>query len=334
LGENFTLFRGESGTTHLVGQRCAHRGLALSAGSVEGDCIRCFYHGWKYDQTGQCVEQPAEKKGFSEKVKIAGYPVQEYLGLIFAYFGEGEPPRFPTFEAFEGEGFFDSRATWRDWPFFYQLENSVDEVHFNFVHRRSAFTDAGLNDEIPEILCEETDYGIARIGRRRNQERRSHIIMPNCMFTMVFDHLKGWCEHIAWRVPVDEATHISFIVDFVHKCGEDAESYRRQREAQKAKLKSLEPVGEVARRILDGEILLEELSDRPDLLAIQDAVAMIGQGEERDRREDLLGTSDRQVALLRHIWQREMSAIEKSQPTKSWRIPSDLQVTKGVEQLN
>src|SRR4051812_30235586 len=55
LGEDFTLYRGEAGAPHVVAYRCAHRGTQLSAGWVEGDQIRCFYHGWKYDHTGQCV---------------------------------------------------------------------------------------------------------------------------------------------------------------------------------------------------------------------------------------------------------------------------------------
>src|ERR1043166_4817477 len=61
MGEDFTLYRGEGGSPHVVAFRCAHRGTQLSAGSVEGDCLRCVYHGWKYDGSGQCVEQPAER---------------------------------------------------------------------------------------------------------------------------------------------------------------------------------------------------------------------------------------------------------------------------------
>ena len=56
LSEDFTVYRGESGKAHVVAFRCAHRGTQLSAGWVEDDCIRCFYHGWKYDPSGQCVE--------------------------------------------------------------------------------------------------------------------------------------------------------------------------------------------------------------------------------------------------------------------------------------
>src|SRR5262249_39926261 len=49
MGEDFTIYRGETGTPHVVGPRCAHRRPQLSVGWVEGDCIRCFYHGWKCD---------------------------------------------------------------------------------------------------------------------------------------------------------------------------------------------------------------------------------------------------------------------------------------------
>src|SRR6266542_3694406 len=75
LREDYTLYRGEEGQVHLVDFRCAHRGTQLSTGWVEGDCIRCFYHGWKYDGAGQCVEQPAEDAGFASKVRIRSYPV-------------------------------------------------------------------------------------------------------------------------------------------------------------------------------------------------------------------------------------------------------------------
>ena len=56
MGEDFTLYRGASGAAYVVDFRCAHRGTQLSVGWVEQDCIRCFYHGWKYDGGGQCVE--------------------------------------------------------------------------------------------------------------------------------------------------------------------------------------------------------------------------------------------------------------------------------------
>src|SRR6266540_3314547 len=52
MSEDLTLYRGEGGQPHLVASRCAHRGTQLSSGWVEADCIRCLYHGWKYDGSG------------------------------------------------------------------------------------------------------------------------------------------------------------------------------------------------------------------------------------------------------------------------------------------
>ena len=77
MSEDFTLYRGGGGSPHVVGFRCAHRGTQLSAGWVEGDCIRCMYHGWLYDSTGQCLEQPAEDKSFAKKIRIRSYPTRD-----------------------------------------------------------------------------------------------------------------------------------------------------------------------------------------------------------------------------------------------------------------
>jgi 5,5'-dehydrodivanillate O-demethylase oxygenase subunit len=332
LGEDFTLYRGESGTAHLIGARCAHRGLLLSAGRVKGERIECFYHGWTYDGSGRCVAQPAEKNsGSADKIRIGGYPTREYLGLIFVYLGAGDPPELPRFDAYARDGFIEAKESRRDWSFFSQLENSVDEVHFNFTHRKSKFTDVGLNDEIPEVSAEETDYGILRLGRRGNRLRKSHILMPNCMYSMVFEHWKGWSEHLAWRVPIDDRSHVSFMVDCVHKEGADAEEYRRVRAEHRAQLATLEPADRLIDRILAGELHADDVAYRPDIVLIQDGVALKGQGA-RDRRQDRLGASDHQVALLRRIWLRELQALDDGRPIKRWRVPVDLAPTTGTNE--
>jgi 5,5'-dehydrodivanillate O-demethylase len=330
LGQRFTLYRGESGAAHLISPFCAHRGAQLSAGWVEGDRLRCFYHGWTYDGTGQCVEQPAEKGGGHERTKIGGWPVHEYLGLIFAFLGEGEPPPPPYFGAYHQGGFTRVRESRRDWSYFDQLENSVDEVHFNFVHRRSKFTDVGLNDEIPELSCEETEYGILRMGKRGGRVRRSHILMPNCMYSMVFEHEKGWAEHLSWRVPVTETTHISFMIECIHKEGEEAEKFRAILAEHREELKKLEPASEIIANILRGEMHVDDVPWRPDIVVIQDGVAMGGLERGRDPELDQLRGSDRQVVMLRRIWKREMEAIAEGRPTKQWRTPPDLKPTTGT----
>jgi 5,5'-dehydrodivanillate O-demethylase oxygenase subunit len=331
LGEDFTLYRGESGAPHLLGPTCAHRGVKLSTGRVEGEALRCFYHGWKFDGDGRCVEQPAERQPFCERVRVPGYPVREYLGMIFAYLGGGEAPQFFHLDAYDAEGHIYTYESNRPWPFFHQLENSVDEVHFNFTHRRSKFTDVGLNDEIPDLDCNETGYGIERLGRRSNAVRRSHILMPNCMYSMVFDHDRGWCEHIAWRVPRDDNSHSSFIADLIHKTGADLKSYLEHKARQRDELKKLEPALDVVARVLRGELHADDVPERPDLVLIQDAVAMMSQGP-RDRERDVLGASDKQVNMLRRLWTRELRAVERGKPIKRWTVPEDLVPTRGTQE--
>jgi 5,5'-dehydrodivanillate O-demethylase len=111
MSERFTLYRGAGGAPHVVGFRCPHRGTQLSTGWVEGDCIRCVYHGWLFNSAGQCTEQPAENTSFASKIRIRGCPTREYLGLIFAYFGEGEAPTFPRFPHMEEDGVLEVLAT-------------------------------------------------------------------------------------------------------------------------------------------------------------------------------------------------------------------------------
>src|SRR5262245_39522665 len=70
MSQNYTLYRGKSGKAQVVAERCPHRGAMMHLGWVEDDDIRCVYHGWKFDCTGQCIEQPAEEAGYNRKVKI------------------------------------------------------------------------------------------------------------------------------------------------------------------------------------------------------------------------------------------------------------------------
>ena len=180
MSEELTLYRGESGAPHLVAFRCAHRGTQLSTGWVEGEELRCFYHGWKYDGAGQCTEQPAEPEPFCQRIRIRSYPVQEYLGLIFAYLGDGDAPSLPRYAEMEDEGVLLASPP-ITWPcnYFNRLENSMDEVHVAFAHRESAFGENGLAP-VPDVSGFETDYGLEIHADRPGQPTRiTHFHMPN-----------------------------------------------------------------------------------------------------------------------------------------------------------
>ena len=60
LGERLVAFRDTSGRVGLLARNCAHRCADLFFGRNEENGLRCTYHGWKYDVTGQCVDMPTE----------------------------------------------------------------------------------------------------------------------------------------------------------------------------------------------------------------------------------------------------------------------------------
>ena len=97
LGEDLILFRDSKGAPHLLDEHCSHRQTSLYYGAVEGDCIRCMYHGWLYDGDGNVVEMPGEPPSstFVDKVKHPAYPCLEVGGLIFTYMGP--PSLMPVF---------------------------------------------------------------------------------------------------------------------------------------------------------------------------------------------------------------------------------------------
>ena len=138
LSEDLALFRGESGVPHLLVNKCAHRLTKLHSGWVEGDTLRCIYHGWRYDAKGQCVERPAERAGSHGSIRVTSYPVHEYCGVIFAYLGEGEPPEFdlPRKPKFEQAGMLHFQRQ-EIWPchWLQHAENSLDAVHVSFAHQ-------------------------------------------------------------------------------------------------------------------------------------------------------------------------------------------------------
>ena len=94
FGQSLVLFRDDAGELGLIGRHCPHRGADLCFGRREDNGLRCPFHGWHFDRTGQCVEQPAEPEDSTlyKTIKLPSYPVVQKDGIIFAYFGEGEPP--------------------------------------------------------------------------------------------------------------------------------------------------------------------------------------------------------------------------------------------------
>ena len=328
LGEDFTLYRGDSGAPYLLGSRCAHRGTQLSVGAIEGECIRCFYHGWKYDGSGQCVEQPAEPESFADKIRIPSYPVKEYMGLIFAYIGAGDPPSLPRYPRFEDpEISLDVAALGRICNYFNNIDNSLDNAHVRFVHQRhrdSVDDHVVLGD--PVISVEESEWGIKRYVKYPDGKDLTFFFgMPNINFIngQVVDPVIKRADVIVFKVPVDDDSHIHFEVRAIPLTGERARMWIDERREARVQAEKDRP--ELVRAILAGKLHLSEVDpNRVDFVMLEDEVAQTGQGAIAVRSNEHLGRSDRGVFLLRKIWERELRNLAEGRPLKQWTYRPDM----------
>jgi len=96
-GEPVVLARGADGVAYALRDICPHRGIPLSDGRMCGNEVECCYHGWKFNQQGQCTDIPSltsdqrGEGGFDiAKVKVKRYPLREVAGQIFVWLGDAE----------------------------------------------------------------------------------------------------------------------------------------------------------------------------------------------------------------------------------------------------
>src|SRR5438309_628106 len=133
LGEDLTLYKDDSGSYGLIGEKCAHRRVDLLFGIPTENGLRCPYHGWVYDATGQCTEMPYDEaegnSAFKEKIKIKGYNVQELKGVIWGYLGPEPAPLLPMWDFLCWDDvFYDVGSTIIPCNYLQVMENSLDPV--------------------------------------------------------------------------------------------------------------------------------------------------------------------------------------------------------------
>ena len=83
------IYRGASGKVVALDDRCCHRAAPLSMGRIEGDDIRCMYHGMKFEPGGKCIQIPGQDM-IPPKLGVRSYPVVERYNLIWIWMGDIE----------------------------------------------------------------------------------------------------------------------------------------------------------------------------------------------------------------------------------------------------
>jgi 5,5'-dehydrodivanillate O-demethylase len=305
LGEDLALYRLQDGSVHLLADSCPHRGAALSRGIVESDGVRCPYHGWLFDGTGACLQQPGEPEGstFTQRVKAKAYRAEELGGLVFAYLGPSPAPALPRYDLFcWDDAIRDVGYATIPCNFLQTLENTVDLDHVAWLHGRYSqwLAGRGVADEIPAMFTqinqiaafERTDYGILMRRQLKGQDEFADDWAVG--HPLVFPHLLrlggggSYSFHI--RVPIDDETTWALWYTAYRPGNEPVEDPG--------------PVSsyEVPWQTADGDFLLNNVEG-------QDIMAWVTQGTIADRTKEHLGTVDEGVIMLRQMLFDQMNRV-------------------------
>jgi len=208
FGSDLVLFRTETGDARVLDAYCPHLGAHIGrGGKVEGDTIRCPFHGWRFGSDGACVEVPYAQR-IPPKARLGCWPLIERNGAIWVWrHAEGKPPSWDVPEIPE----FAS-PDWTE-PDFYRWkigtrnqemgENAVDKAHFRYVHGTM---------EVPD--SEVTVDGIWRRSVNRSKMMTPRGPVDGCIdantfgFGCGFTRFTGICETVLMTAttPIDEGS--------------------------------------------------------------------------------------------------------------------------------
>ena len=183
LAESLVCFKDSKGDIGLIDEFCAHRGVSLWFGRNEECGLRCPYHGWKYDVTGQCVDLPSEGDAgpMRSRMRLKSYPCIELGGVIWTYMGppqlKPEPPGLEWAHVPPERRFVSKRL--QESNYLQALEGGIDSSHVSFLHgaalkRDPLFVGSKGNeynekDRMPEFDVVDFPGGLL-IGARRNAD--------------------------------------------------------------------------------------------------------------------------------------------------------------------
>ena len=160
LGQPVVLYRTGDGTVTALEDRCCHRHAPLSKGRIEGDDLRCMYHGLKFAPSGQCIEIPGDER-VHRSYRVRHYPVVERQNVIWLWTGDADKAdesRIVDWPYLDDEG-WSYKGGYLHYNASYRLavDNFLDFSHVSYVHENTIGTGAYARLR-PEI--EQTPFGL------------------------------------------------------------------------------------------------------------------------------------------------------------------------------
>jgi 5,5'-dehydrodivanillate O-demethylase len=331
LGEKLVLYKDRGGRLGLIQEACAHRRVNLLYGIPEERGLRCPYHGWLYDETGRCLEQPAEARDstFKERVRVTAYPVAELGGLVFAYLGPEPAPLLPRWDLFVQEnGFRHIGATVVPSNWLQIMENSLDPVHLEWLHGRlwehallRQGADAGPGREWYDnalaaarthkrrhlkIGFDLFEYGIIkrRVVEGETEASEAWRVGHPMIFPNILGGYGGLSLGFQYRVPMDDTHtwHVWYTAYFPP--------------GVKVSTQAVVPYYEVPLTDERGRFMTE-------LIDGEDLMAWATQGPVAERHLERLGESDKGIILYRRLLKEQMRLTQDGgEPMNVFRDPA------------
>jgi 5,5'-dehydrodivanillate O-demethylase len=306
MGEDLVVYRLPDGGYACIEEHCAHRCTSLAYGFVERDGLRCAYHGWKYDATGQCVEQPFEPAGstFKDRIKLTAYPAQALGGLVFIYMG---PPPAPVLPPWDVLAWTDGRRLAQrqellNCNWLQAQENSADVTHTYFLHSHALYQQGHRDRGVMRLYRPFERYGFQPFewGQLKSWEYSPNaqwpaeraggnpLIFPNVLRNIGYGH------DMHFRVPQDDThTHI-FVIRF-----DPGEPYASPEELANPPIED-----HPTQYRPDGRHLMTNFFS-------QDRMAWETQGRIMDRTREHLGASDRGIILYRQTLLEQIKRVQE-----------------------
>lgn len=160
IGVPVILYRTGDGLLTALEDRCCHRLAPLSKGRLEGDAVRCMYHGLKFAPSGECIEVPGADR-VPSKFRVRHFPVVEKYNLVWIWMGDSEQadPEKIVDWPFLDDPAWPSKGGYLHYDASYQLiiDNLLDFSHLPYAHEKTIGT-SNYDKQLPRI--EHPPFGI------------------------------------------------------------------------------------------------------------------------------------------------------------------------------
>ncbi|MBW2424684.1 MAG: Rieske 2Fe-2S domain-containing protein [Deltaproteobacteria bacterium] len=227
LGRDYVAFRDTRGEIGFLDEGCPHRNASLVLARNEECGLRCIFHGWKIDTTGQVVEAATHHpnpEAFASRIKMKRYPTVDAGGIVWVWLGEREAPPFPHLP-------FTRLPASRTWVtvtecacnWLQGVEATLDTAHIGTLHKAyiEAYSgDSGaqisrsLDSLAPEYKIAHADYGLDAIGIRPMADGTSYVRTTRWLMPFVSlvpgspGNARGDVDGVIFIVsPVDDTHH-------------------------------------------------------------------------------------------------------------------------------